>query len=340
MMCPPRVALIRSTMQASVVLLPLPAGPVTRIMPSRRSVSSITSFGMPSASGFGRPNATTRHVAASEPRCRYALQRTGSAAPAKRKNRRRRPRPAPRGCGCPPDGTPRRSAARCRRASAALPKGRPARRRLRRRRRAGNEEYVRPFSSSVRISRSISFKPFPLPPPRRGQPPRGSIRPPSKDGGAGNPRRSGNRTRFDGRKPNNGDAKPRPAGNRTRLDERKQTTAAARNSAPPQQAAAHTPNRARRPSNFQAAARRAASALLIHSTSPPSGAVRSRLRAVFLPRARIPSPRRSRPPRPRQTTRPAPSASPAHSTVPAVRRCSLQTARGVSPAGTNPLAPP
>ena len=60
MMWPARVALMRSIMQASVVLLPLPAGPVTRIMPLRISAIRITRSGICSACGSGRPNATTR----------------------------------------------------------------------------------------------------------------------------------------------------------------------------------------------------------------------------------------------------------------------------------------
>ena len=57
-------------MQASVVLLPLPAGPVTSTMPFRQEdARSITIGGMCSASGFGRPKVTTRQVAASVPRC-------------------------------------------------------------------------------------------------------------------------------------------------------------------------------------------------------------------------------------------------------------------------------
>ncbi len=43
MIWPMRVLLMRSIMQASVVLLPLPAGPVTKINPLRRSAKSMTS---------------------------------------------------------------------------------------------------------------------------------------------------------------------------------------------------------------------------------------------------------------------------------------------------------
>ena len=67
-MWPVRSRLMRSIMQARVVLLPLPAGPVTRIMPFRFLVSSITRSGTPSSRGSGRPKATMRSVAATVPR--------------------------------------------------------------------------------------------------------------------------------------------------------------------------------------------------------------------------------------------------------------------------------
>ena len=66
---------IRSIMQASVVDLPEPAGPVTSTSPLALSPSSSTVSGMPSLSGSGRLKATTRTTAASEPRCRYTLTR-------------------------------------------------------------------------------------------------------------------------------------------------------------------------------------------------------------------------------------------------------------------------
>ena len=69
-MCACRVSLIRSTTQASVVLLPLPAGPVTRTIPLRSFASSITTSGIPSFVASGRSKVTTRQVAAMVPRWR------------------------------------------------------------------------------------------------------------------------------------------------------------------------------------------------------------------------------------------------------------------------------
>ena len=65
-----RVRLMRSMMQAWVVDLPLPALPVTRIMPERSSARSITRVGMPTAFQSGTPKATTRITAAIDPRWR------------------------------------------------------------------------------------------------------------------------------------------------------------------------------------------------------------------------------------------------------------------------------
>ena len=75
MMCPCRSRLMRSMRQASVVLLPLPAGPVTSTMPLCVSARSITLCGMPRRCGSGSSKRTTRSTAASEPRCMYAQQR-------------------------------------------------------------------------------------------------------------------------------------------------------------------------------------------------------------------------------------------------------------------------
>ena len=61
--------LMASMMQASVVDLPLPAGPVTRTRPFDRLPSRITCSGMPSARGSGSSNVMTRITAAMEPRC-------------------------------------------------------------------------------------------------------------------------------------------------------------------------------------------------------------------------------------------------------------------------------
>ena len=61
--------LMRSTRQASVVDLPQPVAPVTRITPLRFSDSFITTSGMRSAWGSGSEKRTQRMTAASEPRC-------------------------------------------------------------------------------------------------------------------------------------------------------------------------------------------------------------------------------------------------------------------------------
>ena len=62
-----RVWLIRSMTQAWVVDLPLPAVPVTRIMPWVSSARSITWAGMDNSSQLGMSKATTRTTAARDP---------------------------------------------------------------------------------------------------------------------------------------------------------------------------------------------------------------------------------------------------------------------------------
>ena len=69
MMCALRVRLMASTTQASVVDLPLPAGPVTSTMPRVISATFMTSGEMPICCQSGMPNFTTRMTDASEPRC-------------------------------------------------------------------------------------------------------------------------------------------------------------------------------------------------------------------------------------------------------------------------------
>ena len=57
---------MRSIKQANVVLLPLPAGPLTKIIPFLRSERFKTDSGIFKSSGFGRSKLTTRNTAASE----------------------------------------------------------------------------------------------------------------------------------------------------------------------------------------------------------------------------------------------------------------------------------
>ena len=75
MMWPSRRWLIRSIMQASVVDLPLPAGPVTSTSPFIRSAAASTVSGIDSASGSGKPKRITRSTTASEPRWCSTLAR-------------------------------------------------------------------------------------------------------------------------------------------------------------------------------------------------------------------------------------------------------------------------
>ena len=70
-----RVRLMASTTQASVVDLPLPAGPVTSASPRVSSVRRMTFSVMPRAFQSGMPNLTIRMTAASEPRCLNTLTR-------------------------------------------------------------------------------------------------------------------------------------------------------------------------------------------------------------------------------------------------------------------------
>ena len=72
---PERPWFMRSTMQASVVDLPAPAGPVTSTSPFCRSAVRSTSSGMPNSAGSGRPKGMTRTTAASDPRWRNTFAR-------------------------------------------------------------------------------------------------------------------------------------------------------------------------------------------------------------------------------------------------------------------------
>ena len=75
MMWPERSRLMRSMMQASVVDLPEPAGPVTSTRPFCRPAVRRTASGMLKSLGSGRPNGITRMTADSEPRWRNTLAR-------------------------------------------------------------------------------------------------------------------------------------------------------------------------------------------------------------------------------------------------------------------------
>ena len=66
---------MRSMMQASVVDLPEPAGPVTSTMPRGISARRRTLSGMFISTGSGRPKGITRMTAPSEPRWRKMLAR-------------------------------------------------------------------------------------------------------------------------------------------------------------------------------------------------------------------------------------------------------------------------
>ena len=74
-MCPARVRLISSMMQASVVDLPEPALPVTSAMPRFMAAMRITSLGMCISSAEGSPNRITRTTAARLPRWRNRFTR-------------------------------------------------------------------------------------------------------------------------------------------------------------------------------------------------------------------------------------------------------------------------
>ncbi len=75
MMCSGCSQLILSIMAASVVDLPEPVGPVTRISPLGRSDSSRTTFGSPSSSKLRILKGMVRMAAATAPRCMKMLAR-------------------------------------------------------------------------------------------------------------------------------------------------------------------------------------------------------------------------------------------------------------------------
>src|SRR5438552_3359588 len=62
--------LMWSIMQASVVVFPLPVGPVTRTRPRGAEASSRTTGGSPSSSNEGLPTRTLRMTMLIDPRCR------------------------------------------------------------------------------------------------------------------------------------------------------------------------------------------------------------------------------------------------------------------------------
>ena len=70
-----RAALMASTMQARVVVFPLPAGPVKSTRPREQEEKRITLSGMPRAVRSGRVKDTTRMTSPSEPLWRRALTR-------------------------------------------------------------------------------------------------------------------------------------------------------------------------------------------------------------------------------------------------------------------------
>ena len=70
-----RVEFTWSTIQASVVVLPLPAGPVNSTRPLGQEAKAITLSGMPSFSRSGRVKETTRITRPRLPRWRRALTR-------------------------------------------------------------------------------------------------------------------------------------------------------------------------------------------------------------------------------------------------------------------------
>ena len=70
-----RVEFTWSTIQASVVVLPLPAGPVKSTSPLGQEAKAITLSGMPRAVRSGRVKETTRTTAPKLPRCLRALTR-------------------------------------------------------------------------------------------------------------------------------------------------------------------------------------------------------------------------------------------------------------------------
>ena len=75
MMWERRVWLMLSSMAASVVDLPLPVGPVTRIRPFWRVVKSRTTGGRPSRSSAMISNGIWRIATEITPRCRKTLHR-------------------------------------------------------------------------------------------------------------------------------------------------------------------------------------------------------------------------------------------------------------------------
>ena len=70
-----RVRLMWPIMAASVVVLPDPVGPVTRIKPRCSLASLVTTSGRPRSSAVGTWLRTRRNTMATEPRCRNTLVR-------------------------------------------------------------------------------------------------------------------------------------------------------------------------------------------------------------------------------------------------------------------------
>src|SRR5450756_126974 len=66
---------MRSTIEASVVVLPEPVGPVTRTSPRGSRASSPTTSGSPSSASVWAPTDTRRNTSAHAPRARYAFTR-------------------------------------------------------------------------------------------------------------------------------------------------------------------------------------------------------------------------------------------------------------------------
>ena len=75
MMCRLRLEFTASTIQARVVVFPLPAGPVKSTRPRLYPAKAITRSGMPSARRSGSSKDTTRITSPRLPRCFRALTR-------------------------------------------------------------------------------------------------------------------------------------------------------------------------------------------------------------------------------------------------------------------------
>ena len=80
-MCLGIVWLTKLIMEASVVDLPLPVVPVTRIMPRSSRASVPMTSGKPRSSNLGTPNGMQRMTIETEPRCLNALTRKRPTPP-------------------------------------------------------------------------------------------------------------------------------------------------------------------------------------------------------------------------------------------------------------------